>query len=59
MVVYTSQMIVQVGIARRASHHHFSLVGRSPAHPEADKYFPNYSTSCEIRELQNQNKDKG
>lgn len=55
MVGYTSQMIVQVGFARRASHRYFSLMGHSPAHPEADKYFLNHLTSCEVSELQNQN----
>lgn len=54
MVGYTSQMIVQVGTARRANRH-FSPVGHSPAHPETDKYFLKYLTSCEVRELQNQN----
>jgi len=55
MAGYTSQMIVQVGIARSANHQHFSLVGRSPSCPKADKYFSTYLTSCEVSELQNQN----
>lgn len=55
----TLQMMVRVGTARRPGHHHLSPVGCSPDHLEADKCFPNYLTSCEVSELQNQSEDKG